>query len=117
MTQEYRPTDDEIIEALQQRDAPVPEAEEEGGAEDIFTVTEEDVMGTEGEDLSDQTDGLSPDDDAPDDMSDLIDVSLEDVHGVAPQQPQKPQPKYRIAPRGRSVVRRYPPPPTMGGMR
>ena len=109
----YRPTDDEIREALQQREPPVPESEDEGGAEDIFTVTEADVMGTDGEDLSDQTDGLSPDEDAPDTMDDLVDVSLEDVQGAAPQQPQK----YRIAPKGRSVVRRYPPPPTMGGMR
>ena len=110
----YRPTDDEIREALQQREPPVPESEDEGGAEDIFTVTEADVMGTDGEDLSDQTDGLSPDDDAVDTMDDLVDVSLEDVQGAAPQ---KPQPKYRIRPQGSRVVRRYPPSPTLGGMR
>ena len=114
MTQEYQPTDDEIQEALQQRELPVPEAEDEGGVDDIFTVSEADVMGTEGEDLSDQTDGLSPDDDAPDDMSDLVDVSNADVMGTAPQQPQ---PKLRITPRGSRVVRRYPSPPTMGGLR
>ena len=111
MTQEYRPTDDEILEALQQREAPVPEVEDDGG-EDIFSVTEEDVMGTaEGEDLS-EMEG-EPDDD----LSDLSYVSNEDVMGAPPQEPQ---PRYRITPRIQRPtrpVRRYPPSPTLGGMR
>ena len=91
------------------------EEEEEDGLQDLFEVTNEDVMGSDNEDLSDLTD-VSEEDvmGSPDgDISDLVDVSHEDVMGNGP----KPKPKYRIAPRGSSTIRRFPPPPTMGGQR
>ena len=46
------------------------------------------------------------------DLEDLVNVSDEDIMGVAP----KPKPRYRLAPR-RSIRSRYIPPTSMGGMR
>ena len=51
-----------------------------------------------------------------DDMSDLVDVDRADILG---DEPTPTKPKYRIMPRGKRVIRRYPSPPGSGfsGMR
>jgi len=117
MTQEYI-YPQEVPERMVVPEQPEEEGEEEegDGLQDLFEVTTEDVMDSDNEDLSDLTD-VSEDDlmGSPDgDISDLVDVSNEDIMGNGPQ---KPKPKYKIAPRGSSTIRRYPPPPTMGGQR
>lgn len=52
--------------------------------------------------------------DEEEDISDLVDVSNEDIIGEAPEPPKK---KYRIVPRGSRVIRRQPPPASMQGTR
>lgn len=53
-----------------------------------------------------------------DDMSDLLDVSEEDVMGEAPAPPEPAKPRYRIVSKGRRVIRRPPPPSSsLGGLR
>lgn len=53
-----------------------------------------------------------------DDMSDLLDVSEEDVMGESPAPPEPPRPRYRIVNKGRRVIRRpLPPNAGLGGMR
>ena len=53
-----------------------------------------------------------------DDMSDLLDVSDEDIMGESPAPPEPPRPRYRIVNKGRRVIRRpMPPSSSMGGMR
>ena len=50
-----------------------------------------------------------------DDLSDLVDVDSDDIiEGVADEPPPK---RYGVTARGRRVIRRMPPPTTMGGMR
>jgi len=69
----------------------------EADTEDLTTVTEEDVFGEGGED-----------------MSDLFEVP---DSSIAPSPPAK-KPKYKIAKKGRKAVSRpYPPPTTLGGLR
>lgn len=53
--------------------------------------------------------------DEEEDISDLINVGGSDLIGDSPYPEDKP--KYRVTPRGRRVVRPYPPPTAMGGMR
>ena len=100
-----------------------PEAKEhDDGISDLFTVTSEDV-GASDEDLSDLTDvDLDHDviDADPDtgDLSDLVDVTDEDIMGFegTGQRPSQTAARQRMA---RRPTRRYgPPPDTMaGGMR
>ena len=118
MTQEYI-YPEEVPGGMAVPEQQEEEEEEEGqgdGLQDIFEVTDEDVMGSDNEDLSDLTD-VSDEDimgSPGGDISDLVEVSNADVMGT---ETQKPKPKYRIAPRGGSAIRRFPPPPTMGGQR
>ena len=52
-----------------------------------------------------------------DDLSDLVDVSDEDIMGEEPETEPEPQPRFRIAPRGRVIVRQIPPGSSLGGIR
>lgn len=89
------------------------ESEVDEELQDLFSVSEEDVIGDDPEDLSDLTGGPGEDTELEDDdLSDLVDVSREDVMGAAPAKPKR----LKITPRGRSSVRQPPPPATMGGI-
>ena len=79
------------------------EVEEEGTRDevsDILDVTEEDVMGTDGDNPPQELDD--------EDMEDLFGVSEEDIMGYPPK-PKKPK--------IRRTTKYYPPPTTLGGMR
>jgi len=99
--------------------APVPEPEEteEDRLNRITEVTDNDIMGGTDEDLSSIT-GVSKSDimgSDNEDLDDIVDVSDADIMGYRPE--PEPVPQYRAAPRARRVIRRYPPPPTIGGIR
>lgn len=89
----------------------ITDVDEEEDMNDLVEVTEEDIMGEGGEDMSDLVD--VPD---ADDMSDLVDVTEEDVMGRDPFLPAKKQ-QHRITRSGRRFVHRQPPESSLGEVR
>ena len=97
-----------------------PEQEDKDGLSDMFEVpkTEDNDMDT---DYLFETDGEDDMSDLTEIPSDLTDVSREDIMGdgfggePAAQQEVEPK-KYRITRPDRKVIRREPPPTSMGGV-
>jgi len=103
---------------------PTPEVEEEPEGEMVEEVEEEPEE--EKDELADLFEVPQPEDndmaiddlftlpnEEDDDLSDLTDVSTEDIMGGEPI----PKPKYKVVRRIRRTGKRYIPPPSMGGVR
>jgi len=94
-----------------------PEAQEHSdGISDLFTVTDDDVDAGEGVDdlvsVAVERDILDADENG--DLSDLVDVTEEDIMGS--EDYGQPSPRYRQRTSRRGAIRR-PPPTSLGGMR
>lgn len=99
----------ETPEPVFERPEVEPEPEEKDELADLFEVPQP-------EDNDMVTDHLTRIGEE-DDMSDLVEVTEEDIMGEAPEEPEPPKPRFRIRPRGRRVIRREPPPTSLGGVR
>ena len=118
----YRPP-----EPVRKMPAPEPETvyiEQQDAVEQMVAPPEE----PDKNDMSDLFEVPSQDDndmaidhlfelDEEEDLGDLVDVSREDITGYAPEPQPQQKPRYRINPKARRVVRREPPPTSLGGMR
>lgn len=98
-TEEVKEPAEEVDELRDLFQAPLP-TDSDIDSSDVTSVSEEDVFGEGGED-----------------MSDLFDVDEEEVLGVEPEQEVPPPQRYRLRQKPRSVRRREDGTTSMGGLR
>lgn len=104
------PSSEPLAEVEEQEQEPAPEAREkpDDGISDLFSVTDEDILG----DIDERVEVDVEEDIVDGPLDDLTEVSNEDIMGAVPKQ----KPRFRIQPKGRRTIYR-PPLSGMSGMR
>ena len=103
----------ELEEVVVEAPEPRPAAETEYPGEDVSDLTSLDAVDMN---VLFGTSGVVESGEEEDDLSDLFEVSEEDIMGEEPEAPEPPKKKYRVVPKSRRVIRREPPPVSLGGI-